>query len=105
GPLSASTIGSFSNQISSVDNQSEQSSTPVITPSSATSFSTTYSDANVYLRRYIPLLSLVFEDHSFMTLNGMTNLEVDSQVSIYKDVLALYRSMISEGPIELETET
>ncbi|CAG8449369.1 5481_t:CDS:10 [Cetraspora pellucida] len=105
GPLSASIIGSFNHQTSSVDSQSEQPNTPIITPSSATSFSTTYSDANVYLRRYIQLLSLVFENHSFMTLNGMTNLEVDSQVSIYKDVLALYRSMISEGPIELETET
>ncbi|CAG8526097.1 24048_t:CDS:10 [Dentiscutata erythropus] len=105
GPLSASTTGSFNNHTSSVDSQSENPSTPAITPSSATSFSTTYSSANVYLRRYIQLLSLVFEDHSFMTLNGMTNLEVDSQVSIYKDVLALYRSMISEGPIELETET
>ncbi|RIB08070.1 hypothetical protein C2G38_2045480 [Gigaspora rosea] len=105
GPLSASTTGSFNNHASTADNQSENPSTPVLTPSSATSFCTTYSNANVYLRRYIQLLSLVFEDHSFMTLNGMTNLEVDSQVSIYKDVLALYRSMISEGPIEIEMET
>lgn len=27
------------------------------------------------------------------------------KVSIYRDILSLFRSMIAEGPIELETET
>ncbi|CAG8550729.1 15140_t:CDS:10, partial [Acaulospora colombiana] len=97
-PLSSSTIGSFPNQLPSPD--SDSSITPSNTPSKAT-----FSSANIYLRRYIQLLGLVFEDHSAITFDGMTNIEVESQVAIYRDVLSLYRSMISEGPIELEDET
>lgn len=65
-----------------------------------------YSDANIYLRRYIKLLNLVFDDHSFLTIDGgMTNIEVEAQVSIYRDVLSLYRSMTTESSIELELGT
>ena len=35
----------------------------------------------------------------------MTNIEVEAQVSIYRDVLSLYRSMMAEGSIELELLT
>ncbi|RIA87709.1 hypothetical protein C1645_776672 [Glomus cerebriforme] len=86
--------------------QSDASTTPNSTPISAMSSTSSYSDANVYLRRYIELLNLVFEDHSFLTIDGgMTNIEVEAQVSIYRDVLSLYRSMMAEGSIELEVET
>jgi hypothetical protein len=87
--------------------QSDASTTPTSsTPLSAKSFTCTYSDANVYLRRYIELLNLVFEDHSFLTTDGgMTNVEMEAQVSIYRDVLSLYRSMMAGGSIELELET
>ena len=52
------------------------------------------------------LLTLVFDDHSLLTIDGgMANIEVEAQVSIYRDVLALYRSMMTEGPIELEPAT
>jgi hypothetical protein len=84
--------------------QSEPSFSPATTPSTS-SFSTTYSNANVYLRRYIVLLTLVFEDHSLLTNDGGINIEVEAQVSIYRDVLALYRSIMAEGPIELEPAT
>ena len=86
--------------------QSEPSFSPVTTPLSAASFSTTYANPNIYLRRYIVLLTLVFEDHSLLTSDGgMINIEVEAQVSIYRDVLALYRSIMAEGPIELEPAT
>ncbi|CAG8501724.1 8669_t:CDS:10 [Funneliformis caledonium] len=86
--------------------QNDASTTPASTPLSASSFTSSYSDANVYLRRYIELLNLVFEDHSFLTIDGgMTNIEVEAQVSIYRDVLSLYRSIMTEGSIELELET
>lgn len=82
--------------------QSDVSTTPNLTPTSAMS----YSDANIYLRRYIKLLNLVFDDHSFLTIDGgMTNIEVEAQVSIYRDVLSLYRSMTTESSIELELGT
>jgi hypothetical protein len=86
--------------------QSEPSFSPATTPLSAASFSTTYANANVYLRRYIVLLTLVFEDHSLLINDGgMANIEIEAQVSIYRDVLALYRSIMAEGPIELEPAT
>ncbi|CAG8560446.1 13285_t:CDS:10 [Funneliformis mosseae] len=92
--------------LTSPECQSEPSYTSVNTPLSATSLSTTFANANVYLRRYIVLLTLVFEDHSSLTIDGgMANVEVEAQVSIYRDVLALYRSMMAEGPIELEPAT
>lgn len=85
--------------------QSEPSFSPATTPSTV-SFNSTYANANVYLRRYIVLLTLVFEDHSLLTNDGgMINVEVEAQVSIYRDVLALYRSIMAEGPIELEPAT
>ncbi|PKC73960.1 hypothetical protein RhiirA1_437238 [Rhizophagus irregularis] len=85
--------------------QSEPSFSPATTPSTV-SFNSTYANANVYLRRYIVLLTLVFEDHSLLTNDGgMVNVEVEAQVSIYRDVLALYRSIMAEGPIELEPAT
>ncbi|GBB96125.1 hypothetical protein RclHR1_02690010 [Rhizophagus clarus] len=86
--------------------QSDTSITPNLTPLSATSFASSYSDANIYLRRYIMLLNLVFDDHSFLTVDGgMTNIEVEAQVSIYRDVLSLYRSMTTESSIEIELGT
>lgn len=48
----------------------------------------------------------MFDGHSFLTIDeGMTNIEVEAQVSIYRDVLSLYRSMMTESSIELELET
>ncbi|CAI2173211.1 18255_t:CDS:10, partial [Funneliformis geosporum] len=86
--------------------RNDASTTPASTPLSASSFTSSYSDANVYLRRYIELLNLVFEDHSFLLIDGgMTNIEVEAQVSIYRNVLSLYRSIMTEGSIELELET
>ncbi|KAG9294631.1 hypothetical protein G9A89_008110 [Geosiphon pyriformis] len=76
------------------------------TSSSTLSCAASYADANIYLRRYIKLLTYVFNDHSMASLDiGITNLEVEAQISIYRDVLSLYRSIMAEGPIELETET
>ncbi|GES98608.1 ral GTPase-activating protein subunit alpha-2-like [Rhizophagus clarus] len=85
--------------------QSEPSFSPATTPSTV-SFNATYANANVYLRRYIVLLTLVFEDHSLLINDGgIVNIEVEAQVSIYRDVLALYRSIMAECPIELEPAT
>ncbi|CAG8562842.1 11696_t:CDS:10 [Ambispora gerdemannii] len=99
------------NQNSSVSMSSSSSTEtlktlPLSSSGSVNSHITNYADANVYLRRYIKLLTLVFDDHSFVNIDGgMTNTEVEAQVSIYRDVLSLYRAIIGNGPIELENET
>ncbi|CAG8686342.1 4545_t:CDS:2, partial [Ambispora leptoticha] len=79
---------------------------PLFPSYSGNSQTVNYADANIYLRRYIKLLTLVFDDCSFVSVDGgMTNTEVEAQVSIYRDVLSLYRAIIGDGPIELENET
>ncbi|CAJ0823761.1 10891_t:CDS:10, partial [Entrophospora sp. SA101] len=94
-PQSTSTLPSNSSIIST-DSHSESSFVP----------ETNFFDANIYIRRYIQLLTLCFQTQPCGNAEGgMTNLEIDAQVSIYRDILSLFRSMIAEGPIELETET
>ena len=65
-----------------------------------------YTKANKYLQKYLELLSLIFEDHPLLTPDGkMANLEPESQVTIYKDALSLFRAMMAECTIELEPKT
>jgi hypothetical protein len=65
-----------------------------------------YTEANKYLQQYIEFLSLVFEDHSLLAPDDkMLNFEPESQFTIYKDVLSLFRAIVAEGTIELESKT
>ncbi|CAG8665388.1 10547_t:CDS:2, partial [Funneliformis caledonium] len=86
--------------------QNDASITQALIPLSASSFTSIYLDANVYFRRYIELLNLVFKDHLFLTITrGIINIEVKVQIFIYQDVLTLYHLIMTKGLIELELET
>ncbi|GAA5798646.1 hypothetical protein HPULCUR_004051 [Helicostylum pulchrum] len=72
-----------------------------------------YSDANVFLRRYLLMIKLVFEDRR-PEANNRDNLAASAQqvsdweglVALYKDAINVYRAIsVSRGGIDIEWES
>lgn len=72
-----------------------------------------YSDANVFLRRYLLMIKLVFEDRR-PEANSRDNLAASAQqvsdweglVALYKDAINVYRAIsVSRGGIDIEWES
>ncbi|CEP09769.1 hypothetical protein [Parasitella parasitica] len=74
-----------------------------------------YSDANTFLRRYLRMIKLVFEDHTpqmsgssrdLLAANVQQVTDWEGLVALYKDVINVYRAIaVSKGGIEIEWES
>lgn len=74
-----------------------------------------YSDANTFLRRYLLMIKLIFEDRTPRKSGGSRDMMVASVqqvtdweglVALYKDAINVYRAIaVSKGGIEIEWES
>ncbi|KAI8362756.1 hypothetical protein BD560DRAFT_178321 [Blakeslea trispora] len=75
-----------------------------------------YSDANTFLRRYLLMIKLVFEDRrpdatqnnsrDVQALNAQQVTDLEGLVALYKDAISVYRSIaVSKGGIDIEWES
>ncbi|KAL1925039.1 uncharacterized protein VTP21DRAFT_4693 [Calcarisporiella thermophila] len=77
---------------------------------SSTKPSSSYSQANMFLRSYFSMLLHAFEEHPLDSLIDTPGVEplstdMDVQVQTYKDILNLFRAVVVYSGIELEDET
>ncbi|KAG1463089.1 hypothetical protein G6F46_002102 [Rhizopus delemar] len=70
------------------------------------------SDANVFLRRYLLMIKLIFEDHRVgenrdaLVANVQQVTDWEGLVALYKDAINLYRAIVvSKGGIDIEWES
>ncbi|KAI9252129.1 hypothetical protein BY458DRAFT_359294 [Sporodiniella umbellata] len=72
------------------------------------------SDANVFLRRYLLMIKLIFEDHrpseeqsrDALAANTQKVTDWEGLVALYKDAINLYRAIVmSKGGIDIEWES
>lgn len=70
------------------------------------------SDANVFLRRYLLMIKLIFEDHRVgenrdsLVVNVQQVTDWEGLVALYKDAINLYRAIVvSKGGIDIEWES
>ncbi|KAI7906537.1 uncharacterized protein BX663DRAFT_496797 [Cokeromyces recurvatus] len=71
-----------------------------------------YSDANIFLRRYLLMIKLIFdqkrpeESRDNMVAYTQQTMDWEGLVSLYKDALNLYRAIaVSKGGIDIESES
>lgn len=122
----SSSTASVSNSLNN-DNASIISSSRVITTSPTTeepplpplpqskANEEEYSDANTFLRRYLLMIKLIFEDRTPKKSGGSRDMMVanvqqvtdwEGLVALYKDAINVYRAIaVSKGGIEIEWES
>lgn len=91
------------------------SSLPQPTTSTKTANQEAYSDANTFLRRYLLMIKLIFEDRTPRKSGGSRDMMVanvqqvtdwEGLVALYKDAINVYRAIaVSKGGIEIEWES
>ncbi|CAO0796344.1 unnamed protein product [Mucor circinelloides] len=88
---------------------------PQPTASTKTASEEEYSDANTFLRRYLLMIKLIFEDRmprkgggsrDMMAANVQQVTDWEGLVALYKDAINVYRAIaVSKGGIEIEWES
>lgn len=125
----SSSATSVSNSIHNENNATASPSTRVLSssptedytmkavaqPAAATTGKEEYADANVFLRRYLLMIKLVFEDRKSSDLSNSRDkmaagaqqvTDWDGLVSLYKDAINVYRAIaVSKGGIDIEWES
>ncbi|OBZ91240.1 Ral GTPase-activating protein subunit alpha-2 [Choanephora cucurbitarum] len=85
-------------------------------PLKNTTMNEDYSDANTFLRRYLLMIKLVFEDRrqdatqqsnrDVQAFNAQQVADWEGLVALYKDAISVYRSItVSKGGIDIEWES
>ncbi|KAG1241957.1 hypothetical protein G6F68_016429 [Rhizopus microsporus] len=118
--LAAVTRSSSTTSAISANNAENSSTTKVLSTSPITedfpihpkNLEEQQSDANVFLRRYLLMIKLIFEDHRVgenrdsLVVNVQQVTDWEGLVALYKDAINLYRAIVvSKGGIDIEWES